>query len=138
MRIRRMSRTLTVALVAGQWLAGCSSGRETDPAGSSRPNPSGETLYLLRANGILCITYPCFGIDAVPEDAPEQPEVVSDVDFSALGLSAATRDSLLAEVMGGGGVTAAGRFKIVHDAGPAGDGRVFQATSVKGLERGGG
>ncbi len=104
-------------------------------AASDDPSTVGtETVYVLRDNGMRCIAAPCFSTDVTPVAAAGaadvQPETVSGVDLSALNVSPATRDSLMARIATADGLTAAGRIEAESSAGPAGRGRVFRVTRV--------
>lgn len=93
-------------------------------------NPSAkakkEKFALLKFNGIVCLTNPCFNIDALVLNRSKK-RTLSEVDFSMVQ-SVPKGEIMKAErlVFGrGAGLIARGYFRKVKKAGPAGDGRSF-------------
>jgi hypothetical protein len=112
---------VTSLLLIALALGACTSGRELGP-GSPEPR-------LVRFNGILCVTHPCFNIDVTVVDGSGERQVVSDVDLRLVELTAEEREQVLARVHSEG-ITALGDIEVIPDAGPAGDGRTFKVTRL--------
>lgn len=129
-----MSHPLRILLCAAALVTvatGCASYDGNGGPYGDQPGPaSDDGVYVVRDNGILCITYPCFSIDALPVDPPGELQLVSDVDLRPLELTQAQIDTLLARKATPEGITVAGHIETVRDAGPAGDGRVLRVARV--------
>jgi hypothetical protein len=78
-------------------------------------------------NGVRCIAAPCFSYDADRLNYNSYLPL-SDVDLSGAN-AGAEREAAAYELLAGGkAVIIAGTTHVVHNAGPAGDGRVMEAT----------
>ena len=86
--------------------------------------------YLVRSNGVVCITFPCPSLDLVPIDPPGPTETVTDLDVSRVARSEQEKAALMKCVFSKGGLKVNGFVEVVPKAGPAGDARVFRVTRV--------
>ena len=95
------------------------------PAGKTQPV---GTFVRLRDNGVRCITTPCFSTTAaVLNGVATRP--VSGVDLRRAGAPPAARAKALAAIARSS-LLAAGTFRVIPNAGPAGRAVEFQATQA--------
>ena len=106
-------------------LSGCGS-RDGEPPPALETREA-EIVYVVRDNGVQCVTHPCFNVEVLDPDG--RTEIVSGVDLSGLDLTSAQRDSAQAAI-GTTGLRATGEFASAPNAGPAGDGRVFRVRRL--------
>lgn len=95
------------------------------PAGEQQPR---GTTFRVVDNGVRCITSPCFSLTATALET-DRRRTLSEIDLTAAGASAT--DLRRAErALAAGGVLVTGAVRTVPNAGPAGAGRVLQATQI--------
>ncbi len=84
--------------------------------------------YIPKNNGIVCVAAPCFVWD-IYDTSGKIIAKTSDVDPGPLKLSAAEQEKFLLALQRGE-KTVRGYFKIVKNAGAAGDAKVLVITGV--------
>ncbi len=95
------------------------------PAGGQQPR---GTTFRVADNGIRCITTPCFSLMATALET-DRRRTLSEIDLASAGASAT--DLRRAErALATGGALVTGAVRTVPHAGPAGAGRVLQATQI--------
>ena len=95
---------------------------------SSGPRASGGSFYLLRDNGVRCVTTPCFSTDAFLLNT-SRVTTISTLDLTRVRATPAERERARDRI-DTGGLIVAGRIAVDEDAGPAGQGRVLVATQL--------
>lgn len=85
-------------------------------------------LWMVKDNKTRCIQAPCMSLDAMPVGSSDPTEKISDVDLSALGLSAEEQQAVMAEVYGKRGVQLEG--EIVEEPSKSGRGGMARVLKV--------
>jgi hypothetical protein len=96
----------------------------TLPAGMQK-----SASYILRNNGINCLTYPCFNWELI-KDGSAAKSGISDIDITSLHLNAKQKAALLRDLERK--ETCVRGFTTPGPNGPAGSGLTFHVTKVIG------
>lgn len=94
-------------------------------------SPAAAPRWFVKDNKVRCIQAPCMSLDAMPVGSSDPTEKISDVDFSALGLSAEQQQALMAQVYGKRGLEVEGEIaEEPSKTGRGGMARVLRVSRV--------
>lgn len=92
-------------------------------------------VWRVKDNKVRCIQAPCMSLDAMPVSSSDPTVKISDVDLSALGLSAKEQQALMSQLYGKRGLQVAG--EIVEETPKSGRGGMARVLKVDRVVDGG-